>query len=327
MPQPETMTTAAGSDLSTFPIGEVSKLLGVSRETLRIWEREQLVSPHRTRGGHRQFSADDIARLRAIARLRIVEGLNAAAIRRELGSPPRDDSVRSGEPQIDLGARLRAIRSARGWSLAEVAGRAQLSISFLSAIERGVSSISVGNLFKLADAYGTTVPGLSADRTAGTRNVVHPGDRPRFVAGSGAVLIEDLIAAPGALEAQRIEIQPGGGSGDTYSHPGEEFIYVLSGLLVFLLEGRQLYRLSEGDSLVFRSERDHRWWNDGESPATVLWMNVPLAQEMLDTGNSRVSAGRRGDSTATVRRARKGRGAPVSPKGDRANLLKEQDCE
>ena len=326
MPTSDLMTSS-GPTVSAITIGEASKLVGVSRETLRVWEREQLVSPHRTQGGHRLFSGEDIERLRAIARLRISEGLNAAAIRRELGPQTREESASAVEAQVELGARLRSIRSEHGWSLAEVAGRAHLSISFLSAIERGLSSISVGNLFKVADAYGTTVPGLSSERAPESRNVVHPGDRPRFVAGRGMVLIEDLIATPGALEAQRIEVQPGGGSGDTYSHPGEEFIYVLSGSLVFLLEDREQHRLNEGDSLVFRSERDHQWWNDGEAPATVLWMNVPLAEETPGTGNGRVSAGRRGESSATIRRARNGRGVMVSPDGDRATLLKEPNSE
>ena len=260
-------------------IGEVAEFLGVSRATLRIWERERLIRPTRSPGGHRLYTPDDISRMREIVRLRTEERLNAAAIRRELGPvEPLPGLVDPGERHHDVGPRLRELRTERGWSLAEVAKRSGLSVSFLSSVERGTSSISVGNLFKLADAYGTTVPGLGADRPRASRSMVHPGDRPQFVAASGRVLIEDLIASPGALEAQRIEVQPGGGSGESYTHPGEEFIYLLTGCLWFLIDEAEQYRLTEGDSLFFRSERSHRWWNDGDTAAVVLWMNVPLVE-------------------------------------------------
>lgn len=260
-------------------IGEAAELVGVSRAMLRLWEREQLIRPTRSRGGHRLYSPEDISRMREIVRLRTEERLNAAAIRRELGpieSP--GDRLDGDEQQPDVGQRLRHLRTEHGWSLAEVAQQSGLSVSFLSSVERGTSSISVGNLFKLADAYGTTVPGLGAERPRGPRSMLHPGDRRQYVAASGRVLIEDLIASPGTLEAQRIEIQPGGGSGEAYTHPGEEFIYLLGGCLTFLIDEAEQYRLTEGDSLFFRSERSHRWWNDGDTAAVVLWINVPLIE-------------------------------------------------
>jgi DNA-binding transcriptional MerR regulator/quercetin dioxygenase-like cupin family protein len=295
MPSPRPETVAGDATLvSSFSIGEAAELLGVSRAMLRIWEREQLVSPRRTRGGHRLYTPEDVARLREIVHLRSAERLNAAAIRRELGaSGPPDASSATTEAQTNLGRRLRTLRIELGWSLAQVAERSGLSISFLSSVERGVSSISVGNLFKLADAYGTTVPGLGAERLPRPRSMLHPGDRPRYVAGSGLVLIEDLIASPGALEAQRIEIQPGGGSEEAYTHPGEEFIYVISGSVTFLIDESERYHLMEGDALVFRSERTHRWWNDGDATATVLWINVPLAQPSHDGHGNRARAGSR----------------------------------
>ena len=259
-------------------IGDAAKLTGVSKSLLRLWEREGLVKPGRTAGGHRLYSSENLARLRQIARLRRMDRLNTAAIRRELGAD-RDSS-----PQIstaDLGAmghRLRALRTARGLSLATVAEQSGLSISFLSAVERGQSSISVGNLFKLADAYGTTVPALGADHPTEERNVLHPNDRPRYVAGGGRVVIEDLIATPGALEAQRVEILPGGSSEEAYAHPGEEFIFVLSGALSFWIDEQEQYRLEPGDTIYFRSTEVHRWKNEGDVPVNVIWINVPLVQ-------------------------------------------------
>ncbi len=290
----------AGSGV-LHPIGEAARLAGVSRGMLRVWERERLINPRRTPGGHRLYSADDLRRLRQIARLRRMDRLNIAAIRRELGTVGDPTASEKPDAEQDLGRRLRAIRTAHGLSLAAVADKSGLSVSFLSAVERGQSSISVGNLFKLADAYGTTVPGLSPEARTDQRSVLHPDDRPRYVAGGGLVVIEDLIARPGALEAQRIEIRPGGGSEEPYAHPGEEFIYVLSGQLAFWIDEREHYALQAGDSLSFRSTRLHRWWNDGSEPTTLLWINVPVVEA------SSVGTNRRG----TARHRRSDHGAPT----------------
>jgi transcriptional regulator with XRE-family HTH domain len=263
---------------------------------LRIWERERLITPRRTPGGHRLYSGDDVRRLRQIVRLRRIERLNAAAIRRELGAAAEVAPVPAAESEPDLGPRLRALRTSRGWSLAELAATSGLSISFLSAVERSQSSISIGNLFKLADAFDTTVPGLSPDYHADPRSVLHPQDRPRYVAAAGRVVIEDLITRPGALEAQRIEVRPGGGSEEPYAHPGEEFVYVLSGRITFWLDETERYALQSGDSLTFRSTRLHRWWNDGDDSATLLWINVPVVEAMGESTAGREVAHPRRES-------------------------------
>jgi DNA-binding transcriptional MerR regulator len=156
-----------------YAIGDAAQLVGVSRAMLRIWERERLVEPGRSAGGHRLYSEGDLRRLRQIARLRREERLNTAAIRRELGAVGGDGA--SPGPAAAMGAergvgpRLRALRAAGGWSLAAVATRSGFSVSFLSAVERGHANPSVGTLFKLADAYGTTVPGLNAAPAGGGR--------------------------------------------------------------------------------------------------------------------------------------------------------------
>ena len=271
------------------PIRDAATLTGASPGLLRLWEREGLVSPKRTPGGHRLYSSEDLARLRQINRLRMVDRLNLAAIRRELGSDGSNASHASDGELGVMGHRLRALRTARGLSLAAVAEQSGLSISFLSAVERGQSNMSVASLFKLADAYGTTVPALGANQPSEQRNVLHPEDRPRYVAGGGRVVIEDLIATPGALEAQRVEIMPGGGSEEAYAHPGEELIYVLSGSLLFWIDDREQYRLEPGDTLYFRSTQSHRWWNEGDIPVSVLWVNVPLVQHST-SGSERQSA-------------------------------------
>ena len=57
---------------------------------------------------------------------------------------------------------------------------------------------------------------------------------------------------------------------------------MLSGQITFWIDEIERYDLATGDSLTFRSIRLHRWWNDGDAVATLLWINVPVVEATSD---------------------------------------------
>ncbi|MGI8652818.1 MAG: heat shock protein transcriptional repressor HspR, partial [Geodermatophilaceae bacterium] len=65
-----------------FVISVAAQLAGMHAQTLRQYDRLGLVSPGRTPGGGRRYSARDIARLHVVARLSHEEGINLAGIKR-----------------------------------------------------------------------------------------------------------------------------------------------------------------------------------------------------------------------------------------------------
>jgi MerR family transcriptional regulator, heat shock protein HspR len=66
-----------------FSIAVAAELTGLHPQTLRLYEREQLVDPARSSGGIRRYSPDDIDRLNQICAL-TGEGLNLAGVRKVL---------------------------------------------------------------------------------------------------------------------------------------------------------------------------------------------------------------------------------------------------
>src|SRR5918997_506436 len=113
-----------------FSIGEVSQAIGLAPQTLRLWERERLVRPRRTDRGYRVYTEPDVERLRTIKQLRKGEGLNFAAIRKQLGpaaEEPREDG--SAETDDAVGERLRRLRTRAHKTLKEVSETTGLSIS------------------------------------------------------------------------------------------------------------------------------------------------------------------------------------------------------
>jgi MerR family transcriptional regulator, heat shock protein HspR len=71
-------------DTPVFVISVAAELAGMHAQTLRQYDRIGLVSPSRTRGGGRRYSARDVALLREVQRLSQEEGISLAGIQRIL---------------------------------------------------------------------------------------------------------------------------------------------------------------------------------------------------------------------------------------------------
>ena len=147
-----------------------------------------------------------------------------------------------------------------------------ISVGFLSAIERSQMSASVGTLRKLARFYKTNILEFF-DPTASNPHLVHPQKRKVLEAGPG-VRMELLAWGNAVMEPHLFRIAPRAGSGDSYTHEGEEFLFVLRGALKISLED-QHYRLKRGDSFYFESSTPHSWSNPGKTETWVLWVNTP----------------------------------------------------
>jgi DNA-binding transcriptional MerR regulator/quercetin dioxygenase-like cupin family protein len=252
-------------------IGDVARQVGVSPSVIRAWESLGLAHPHRTESKYRLYTADDVKLLKRARFLRKVRGLNAAAIVELL---KREGKVR---PAADgnaaaIGAHLRQLRSKRRLSLAQVADVVGISVGFLSALERSQMSGSVGTLRKLARFYKTNILDFfNADGPSSRQ--VRPAQRKVLEAGTG-VRMELLAWGKTVMEPHLFRIAPQAGSGESYSHEGEEFLHVLRGELHISLQEDE-YHLKPGDSFYFESDVAHSWKNPGNTETWVLWVNTP----------------------------------------------------
>ena len=178
--------------------------------------------------------------------------------------------------EVDLGARIRALRVARGETLRHLAAKAGVTESFLSQVERGVASPSIATVQRIARALGQSIAELFAeDEPAGL--LVRVRDRRRIVyQGLGAVDEFLTRATDGRLQVIMSTIEPGGGTGDeAYTHDSdEEVVVVLEGSLD-LWVGPEHYRLEAGDAVTHPSRVPHRNTNPGPGVARVLFCITP----------------------------------------------------
>jgi DNA-binding transcriptional MerR regulator/quercetin dioxygenase-like cupin family protein len=252
-------------------ISEVARRVGISSSALRAWEALGLVSPRRTESRYRLYAQADVRLLQRAVFLRRAKGLNPAAIvhvlkRQGVVSAPAESAPLPGQ-------RFRRLRTRRGLSLAQVARATKVSVGFLSALERGQMRSSISTLRRIARFYRTNI--LSLFETAAENpRLVRSGER-KILETTPGVRMELLAWGQTAMEPHLFRIKPGGGSGESYSHEGEEFLHVLSGDFEIWLNGQEHYRLKPGDSLYFESSTPHRWRNPGRSETCLLWVNTP----------------------------------------------------
>ncbi|MGW2553218.1 helix-turn-helix domain-containing protein [Streptomyces sp. NPDC001635] len=160
-----------------------------------------------------------------------------------------------GEDLTAVAPQLRALRRRASLTLEAAARAAGLSPAHLSRLETGQRQPSLPMLLALARIYGTTVSELLGETVADQEAVVRAPDMEATRAGGWTYW---QAGAPGrGMQALRVHV-PHGAQGDIVRvHPGEEWLYVLSGRLRLRL-GDTTHVLATGDSAHFDSLTPHR---------------------------------------------------------------------
>lgn len=176
-----------------------------------------------------------------------------------------------------LGADIRALRKARGFTLADMADRLGRSVGWLSQVERDLSEPTVSDLKRFAEVFGVPVSTLfgQAPAPAGEAGyVVRAGARRPIGSGEGG-LVEQLLSPDltDDFEVVHSTFLPGYRRGEEVSRPTQEVGYVLSGKLDLLISGRG-FTLNPGDSFRIRGE-PFEWSNPYDEPAEAIWVIAP----------------------------------------------------
>ncbi|WP_038012999.1 helix-turn-helix domain-containing protein [Thalassobaculum salexigens] len=184
------------------------------------------------------------------------------------------------DPALDLaalGLRIRAMRKGQSLTLAELAGRAEISLSMLSSVERGEKAATVLVLHRIATGLGTSIARLVEDESPARAVVLRRSDQV-VVPGPGdwtRRILSPVI--PGVeFEMMQTTIPPGVDTGTYGPHPAgsHEYLMVEAGTLTLTLDA-ETHRLGAGDSIYYDGACRHGYRNDGEAPCRyVLAMMV-----------------------------------------------------
>ncbi len=179
---------------------------------------------------------------------------------------------------LDLGARVRELRKARDWTLEQAAGQAGLARSTLSKIENGQMSPTYEALKKLAVGLEISIPQLftppQAEKINGRMAVTRSNDGAAYAT---ATYEHDLLAE--TLSKKRMlpyRARVRARSMDEFDgwvrHDGEEFLYVLTGVITLYTEFYEPVEMRRGDSAYYDATMGHNVISVSDEDASILWV-------------------------------------------------------
>jgi transcriptional regulator with XRE-family HTH domain len=182
--------------------------------------------------------------------------------------------VKRGDIIKQIAEEIRRIRKNKGITLKKLSEDTELSISFLSQIERGISSMTITSLKKIADALGVTM-----------QDLVSIEENQQFTRKKENQLVMRLeksfptyIPLSGQFEGRKLEslilkMAPHDDI-DTSTHAGEEFYYVVSGSAIFTV-GDDEYIVSKGETIHYPSTIPHKVSNPNDVEFVTLCVLIP----------------------------------------------------
>lgn len=178
--------------------------------------------------------------------------------------------------KIELGERLRRLRSERRRSLRDVAAASGLTASFISQVERGMASPSITSLARLADAFEINVGQFFEPSPPAGRFVAH--DQRRTIVLGGLGEIDEYVTADpaGKLQVAICTFEVGGRTAEApFVHESdEECVLVLEGR-VEVFVGEDSYLLEAGDAVTYSPGAPHLARNAGSTPAKAIFVMTP----------------------------------------------------
>jgi len=170
---------------------------------------------------------------------------------------------------VSIGERLHSARERAGLTLDQTAELSGLSKAHLSRLESAERQPSIATLLILAETLATPVSALLGEERSDTALSISTDGEARRV--SKGLAIASCSGYPGsrALEALRITVEPDRPATAPARHRGEEWLYVLRGILRLEYDG-ETHHLGPGVAAHFDADRPHRLGAEGEAVEVLL---------------------------------------------------------
>jgi transcriptional regulator with XRE-family HTH domain len=168
-----------------------------------------------------------------------------------------------------VGAKVRAERQARRWTLDRLADTSGVSRRMLINVEQGTANPSVATLLRLSDALGIGLPALVDVPQTKLVKVVRSGDAPALWTGEhgGRGVLLAGTTPPDVLELWDWTLAPGDRhDSEAHVRGTKEILQVREGTITVEVDG-EVEVLEVDDAISFASDVAHCYANDGTEPA------------------------------------------------------------
>lgn len=182
--------------------------------------------------------------------------------------------------ETKIGQKAKNLRKEKNITLKELSEKTNLSVGYLSQFERGINTIAIDSLCKIADVYGVELAYFfpNSELTVTKPAIIKSYEQTILDVIGNDYIVKLLSNSTQDLQIypRMIEILPQARSEKVkaYGHKGEEFIYVLEGILTLILND-QRHHLYPGDSAHYMSTDNHNWANETNKMVKLLCVSTP----------------------------------------------------
>lgn len=170
-----------------------------------------------------------------------------------------------------LGTRMRKLRHRMSMTLQQLSAASSVSVGYLSQVERGNATPTLGTLNQIAHALAVD-PGYFLRTPRAVDSLTRGASRPKFAVAGSSIAYEQISAERAGHELTSFVINvPPGYQSEVVHHIGEEIIYILEGQISQKV-GEREYLMGVGDSLHYLGTTPHCWSNKTDKPARILWV-------------------------------------------------------
>lgn len=183
--------------------------------------------------------------------------------------------VNKGGVIVDIGHRIKQLRTKNNLTLEELASRCELTKGFLSQLERNLTSPSITTLQDISEALGCTLAKFFQEEE--DEKIVFTSE-DYFVDQKEKSTIHWIVpnAQKNEMEPILLELEPQGESQIIPCHEGEEFGYVLSGRIKLMdSDTEKGIVIKKGQTFYLKGTMNHYLFNDSNQLAKVLWICTP----------------------------------------------------
>jgi transcriptional regulator with XRE-family HTH domain len=190
----------------------------------------------------------------------------------------RENGKEETPEPLNLGARVRELRKARNWTLEQAANHAGLARSTLSKIENGQMSPTYEALKKLAEGLSISIPQLftppQKNQINGRMAITRHGEGAhQATATYEHELLADMLTKKQMLPYRaRVRARSVDEFDGWVRHDGEEFLYVLTGVIQLYTEFYEPATMRRGDSAYYDATMGHNAISISDEDATILWV-------------------------------------------------------
>ncbi|KAB7615765.1 XRE family transcriptional regulator [Amylibacter sp. SFDW26] len=190
----------------------------------------------------------------------------------------RADGAQEQSAALNLGQRVRQLRKDRKWTLEQAAQEAGLARSTLSKIENEQMSPTFDAVKKLAEGLGISVPQLftapKSEQVMARLAVTKMSEGRELITSTyeHEMLAPELKSKAMVPYRARIRARSFDEFEGWVRHDGEEFLYVLSGVVKFFTEFYEPVEMRRGDSAYYDAAMGHNVISTSQDDAVVLWV-------------------------------------------------------